>query len=139
MNESCGSIQAVRRNERGAARLKFIIVLVVVALVGYMGFQYIPVAYQSYTFKKYMDTSVLNEAASTRAADQKGAWVENQLRASSKDYGVPPDAKFSHMFQNGQLEVTVKFTRPINLLPGFTYQYNFDHTAKSDPLLNAPQ
>lgn len=138
MNESFGFVPANRRDERGAARLKFIIVLVVVALIGYMGFQYIPVAYQSYTFKKFMDQSVLNESASTRPVDQKGAWVENQLRASGKDYGVPPEARFSHTYQNGQLQVTVKFTRPVNLLPGFTYQYDFDHTAKSDPLLNAP-
>jgi PKD repeat protein len=139
MNESFGTKPAARRNERGAARLKFIIVLVIVAVVAYMGFQYIPVRYQAYTFKTFMDQSVLNESASSRHADEKGPWVENQLRSNAKDYGVPPDAEFSHKYQNGHLEVTVKFTRLINLLPGFAYEYDFDYTARSNPFLDAPQ
>jgi hypothetical protein len=139
MNESFGSTTAARHDERGAARLKFIIVLVVVAIAAYMGYQYIPVRYQAYAFKTFMDQSVLNESASTRHADEKGAWVESQLKSNARDYGVPPDAEFSHKYQNGHLEVTVKFTRPINLLPGFVYQYDFDYTAKSNPFLDAPQ
>jgi Flp pilus assembly protein TadG len=136
MNKSFGSTSAARRNERGAARLKFIIVLVVVLLAGYMGFQFIPVAYQSYTFKKLMDDTADQVAASALPTDQKGAWVENQLRTSAKDYGVPPDAKMTHIFQNNRMEITVKFTRQVNLLPGlWTYQYDFDHTAKSSTLL----
>ena len=136
MDESFGSTSAARRSERGAARLKFIIVLVVVLLVGYMGSQYIPVAYRSYTFKKFMDDSANQAAASSLPTEQKGAWVENQLRTSAKDYSVPPDAKITHSFQNNQMEVTVKFTRQVNLLPGiWTYQYNFDHTVKSSTFL----
>jgi hypothetical protein len=139
MNETFGSTPATSRNERGAARLKFIIVLVVVALVAYMGSQYIPVGYQAYTFKTFMDQTVLNESASTRHADEKAEWIENQLRSNAKDYGVPPDAQISHQYQNGHLEVTVKFTRPINLLPGFVYQYDFDYTAKSSSFLDVPK
>ncbi|MDT4898323.1 MAG: hypothetical protein QOH25_3400 [Acidobacteriota bacterium] len=135
MNESFGSTPAARHNEQGTARLKFIIVLVVVALVGYMGFQYIPVAYQSYTFKKFMDESADKAAASALPAEQKGSWLENELRTNAKDYGVPPDAKMTHIFQNNRMEITVTFTRQINLLPGFAYQYNFDHTAKSSTFL----
>ena len=135
MNETFGSTSAVRRNERGSARLKFIIVLVVVAIVGYMGFQYIPVAYQSYTFKKFMDESADKAAASTLPSEQKGSWLENELRTNAKDYGVPPDARMTHIFQNNRMEITVTFTRQINLLPGFAYQYNFAHTAKSSTFL----
>jgi hypothetical protein len=136
MNESCGSTRTARRSERGAARLRFIIVLVVVALFGYMALQYIPVAYQSYTFKKFMNESADKAAASSLPTDQKGAWVENQLRTNAKDYSVPPDAKITHSFQSNQIEVTVKFTRKVNLLPGiWTYQYDFDHTAKSSTFL----
>jgi hypothetical protein len=138
MNESFGSTPAARELERGSARLKFIVVLAVVALVGYMGFQYVPVAYQSYFFKKYMDENADKAAALTLSADQKGPWIENQLRSSAKDYGVPPDAKITQTFLNNQLVVTVTFTRPVNLLPGFTYQYNFEHTAKSSTFLTAP-
>jgi hypothetical protein len=138
MNESFDSVPATRHGERGAARLKFIIVLVLVALGLYMGVQYIPVAYQSYTFKKYMDESADKVAAMTLPADQKGPWVENQLRTNAKDYGVPADAKITQSFQNNQMQVTVTYTRPINLIPGlWTHQYNFNHTAKSSTFLTA--
>lgn len=138
MNESFGSSPMVMSNERGSARLKLIIVLAVIALIGYMGVQYIPVAYQSYTFKKLMDTNTGNAAANgTLPTEEKGARVEQQLRASASEYGVPPNAKITHAFQNGQLQVTVQFTRPVNLLPGLTYNYDFNHTAKSSTLLNA--
>jgi hypothetical protein len=135
MNESFGSTPAAKEMERGAARLKFIIVLAVVALIGYMGFQYVPVAYQSYSFKKYMDENADKAAALTLPSEEKGPWIENQIRSGAKDYGVPPDAKITRSFLNNQLVVTVTFTRPVNLLPGFTYQYNFEHTAKSSTFL----
>ena len=136
MNEPVISTPVDRRGERGAANLKFIIVLVVVALVGYMGFQYIPVAYQSYTFKKFMNESADKAAAMSIPSEQKGPWLENELRTKAKDYSVPPDAKIIRTYQNNQMQVTVQFTRPVNLLPGiWTYQYNLDHTAKSSTFL----
>lgn len=138
MNESFGSTPATRRNERGAARLKFIIVLVAVAIIGYMAFQFLPVAYQAYTFKTHMSESAQKAADSTIPKEQKAAWAENELRTTAKDYGVPPDATITSMYQGNRIEVTVKFTRLINLLPGFTYQYDFDHTARSDSSLSAP-
>lgn len=137
MKQSFGSSPAAKFNERGAARLKFIIVLAIVALLGYMAFQYISVAYQARTFKAFMNEKVLYTSNDPAVpVEQKGARVEAQLKTGAGEYGVPPDAKMSHTYQNGQLQVTVKFTRPINLFPGFTYQYDFDYTAKSDSSLN---
>ena len=139
MNESFGSTPTARRNERGAARLKFILVLVVVLLVGYMGFQYIPVAYQAYTFKKFMNESADKAAAMSMPSEQKAPWLENELRVRAKEYNVPPDAKITRTYQDNQMQVTVQFTRQVNLLPGiWTYDYNFDHTAKSSTFLTAP-
>lgn len=138
MNESLGSTLAARRSERGAARLKFIIVLVVVALLGYMALQYIPVAYQSYTFKKFMDESADKAAAASMPSEEKGNWLETELRNRAKEYSVPPDAKITRNFQNNQMSVTVQFTRQVNLIPGvWTYQYNFEHTSKSSTFLTA--
>jgi hypothetical protein len=137
MNISVGSTHVARDGERGAARLKFIIVLAIVALIAYMGFQYVPVAYNSYLFKRAMDEKVENGAASNLPNEQKGSWVENQLRSGAGEYGVPPNARVTHTYQDGQLKITVQFTRPVNLLPGFTYNYNFDYTAKSSTFLNA--
>ena len=137
MKASFDSSPKCLRHERGAARLKLIIVLAIVAAVGYMAFQYIPVAYQARSYKNFMKERV--QAAADDPAipmEQKASRVETQLKNGASQYGVPADAKLSHVYQNGRLEVTVKFTRQINLLPGFTYQYDFDHTAKSDNSLN---
>lgn len=120
-----------RRGERGSARLKFIIVLLVLAAIGYVAFQYIPVAYQASRYKTRMQ-DVVTEAA---AAGKGTEWVKSQLEASAADNGVPKEAKIVPSVQNGQVTVTVQFSRPVNLLPGYIYTYNFDHTAKSEPLL----
>jgi len=128
---------AAARRASGSARLRLIIMLVIVGLVAYMGVNYIPVAYQAYTFKRFMGESAEKAAASPLSAEQKGAWIDNQLKTSFKEYGVPPEAKVTHLFQENRMEVTVKFTRPINLLPGFTYKYNFDYTARSGTFLTA--
>jgi hypothetical protein len=135
MNASVGST-TLRHREQGATRLKFIVVLAVIALVAYMGFQYVPVAYHAYTFKRTMDEVVEKAANTPGSGEQKGQWVVDQLRANASDYGVPPNAKISPTSMNGRVEVTVQFTQPINLLPGLTLQYNFDYTAKSSTFLN---
>ena len=128
---SFGRTPWARHGERGSARLKFIIVLVVIAAVGYMAFQYVPVAYQSSRYKTRMQ-DVVTEAA---AAGKGTEWVRSQLEASAADNGVPKDAKIVPTVQEGRMVVTVQFTRPVNLLPGFTYNYNFEHTVKSADLL----
>jgi hypothetical protein len=131
MNELFGAHPTARQGERGAARLKFIIVIAVTALIVYMAIQYVPVAYRAYSYKKYMQETV--DKASMMA--HSGDWVKTQLKASANDYGVPPEAEITTMPRDGRMEATVKFTRPVNLLPGFTYQYNFDHTATSSQFL----
>jgi hypothetical protein len=132
MNKLFGAHPTARQGERGSARLKFIIAIAITALVVYMGIQYIPVAYQAYSYKKFMQETV--DKASMMA--HSGDWVKTQLKASAGDYGVPADAEVTTMPRDGRMEATVKFARPINLLPGFTYQYNFDYTAKSSQFLS---
>ena len=141
MKAMFGSPGAVAtREERGAASLRLILVLAVIAVVGYMAFQYIPVAYQARSLKNFMNEKVTSAAENPAIpTEQKGSTVENQLRTNAKDYGIPPDAKISHVYQNGGLQVTVQFTRLVNLLPGFTHEYKFDYTAKNDTSLNAPR
>ena len=128
---SPGRPRAAGDGERGSARLKFIIVLLVVGVGGYMAFQYFSVAYQASRYKTRME-DVVREAA---AAGKGTEWVKSQLEASAEDNGVPKDAKIVPSVQAGRATVQVQFTRTINLLPVWTIKYNFDHTAKRDPLL----
>jgi hypothetical protein len=118
--------------ERGSARLKFIIVLVVVVAAVYIAFQYFPVLYQASRYKTRMQ-DVVTEAA---AAGKGTEWVKSQLEASAEDNGVPKDAKIVPTLKGGRMMVTVQFTRPINLLPVWTINYNFDHTATSIDFLD---
>jgi hypothetical protein len=134
MKESFGSISEARRGERGAGRVKFIITLLVVGVIAYMGFQYVPVAFQSYRFGKAIDENT--DIAS--AGGKNSEWLKAQIKQSAKDYSVPDNVSITEpVVRDGKIEVTVKFTRAINLLPFWTYNYNFDHTAKGNNSLNA--
>jgi hypothetical protein len=133
MKESFDSISNAGDGERGSARLKFIITLLVVAVIAYMGFQYVPVAFQSYRFGKAIDESTDMASASGKS----GEWLKEQIKTSAKDYSVPDNVNITEpIVRDGRIEVTVKFTRAINLLPFWTYNYNFDHTAKGNNSLN---
>ncbi|HEX8139058.1 MAG TPA: hypothetical protein VF544_15930 [Pyrinomonadaceae bacterium] len=118
-----------RRGERGEARLKFLIVIAILATIAYVGYQFIPIAYQAYQFKDYMQQNVDKAAVTGQTAD----WVETQLKAVSKEYNVPPDAEVEAMQRDGRMEARVRFTRPISLVV-YTYQYEFDNTVKSSSL-----
>ncbi len=117
------------RGERGESRLKFLIVIAVIAFLAYAGYQFIPIAYQSYQFKDYMQQSVDKAAVTGQSAD----WVETQLKAVSKEYNVPPNAEVKALQRDGRMEARVRFTRPISLVV-YTYPYEFDTTVKSSSL-----
>lgn len=119
-----------RSRERGSARLNFLIVLAIICVAAYAGYLYIPVAYNAYVFKDLMQHKVDIAAAQGYPA----AWVSDQLTKSAAEYNLPPDAVFTPTLQDNRIQVRVQFTRPIEF-PGFTYHYEFDHTAKSTEFL----
>ena len=47
-----------RHGERGSARLKLLLVIIVIAIVAYAGYVYIPVSYNAYLFKDLMQQKV---------------------------------------------------------------------------------
>lgn len=118
-----------RRGERGESRLKFLIVITILAFTAYVGYQFIPLAYQDYQFKDYMQQNVDKAAAMGQSAD----WVETQLKSVSKEYNVPPNAEVEALQRDGRMEARVRFTRPISLVV-YTYQYEFDNTVRSSSL-----
>jgi len=120
----------MKSNERGGARLKFIIAIAVFATVVYVGYLYLPVAVDAYYFKDVMQNKV-NMAA---AQGYEAGWIKDQLVKSGPEYHVPADAIIAPEQNDGRVEVRVQFTRPIQL-PGYTYNYDFDYTAKSTTFL----
>jgi len=120
-----------RRSERGGARLKFLVVLAIIACVAYAGYQFIPVVYRAYQIKDLMQHDVDTAVAIGRPA----SWIKEQLVKSSAEYGIPADAVITPTQTDNKMEVRVQFTQPIEF-PGFVYNYEFDHTARSATFLS---
>ena len=116
--------------ERGSANLKLLLVIVVIAIVAYAGYLYVPVSYNAYLFKDLMQQKVNTAAALGHPAN----WVQEQLVKSAPEYNVPTDAEIVPTVKDGRVEVHVQYTKPIEF-PGYIYQYTFDHTARSTEFL----
>lgn len=114
----------------GGARAKFIIFLVVVIVVAYLGYLYIPVSIDAYYFKDFMQNRV--DLAAVQGND--GTWLKDQLTKAGPDYHVPENAIITSSQKEGRMELRVQFTRPIQT-PLYTYNYEFDHTARSATFL----
>ncbi|MCA1592180.1 MAG: hypothetical protein LC754_05925 [Acidobacteria bacterium] len=119
-------------DERGGARFNFIIIVLLIAVGGYSLYQYAPIAYQAYRYKDYMQ-EIVNKAAFPPG--QSASWVETQLRAGTGDSPLPPNTIVQAQNVNGHIEARVQWTRPVTL-PGYVYQYRFDHTARSSGFIN---
>ncbi|HSS22270.1 MAG TPA: hypothetical protein VLL54_19520 [Pyrinomonadaceae bacterium] len=119
-----------RPSERGGARLKLLLVVACLAVVGYTGYQFVPVFYQDYQLKDLMQHYVDTAVATGKPAD----WIKDQLIKSSADYGIPQNAVITPFQENEKMQVRVQFPQPIEF-PGFTINYDFDYTAKSAAFL----
>ena len=119
-----------RHSELGGARIKFLVTIVVLAIVVYAGYLYIPVAVDAYYFKDLMQ----NKVDMAVAQGYETSWVTEQLRKSEPEYNVPTNAVITPSLKENRIEVRTQFTRPISFF-GFTYNYEFDYTAKSTAFL----
>ena len=119
-----------RESERGSARLKFLVVIVVIGAVAYAGYMYVPVAYNAYLFKDLMQ----QKANAAVGLGHPPAWVREQLVKSAPDYNIPTDVEITSAVQDKRIEVRAQYSQPIQF-PGYTYQYDFDHTVKSTDFL----
>ena len=122
---------ANHQSERGSARLKLLLVIIVIAVVAYAGYLYIPVSYNAYLFKDLMQQKVNTAAAVGHPAN----WVHEQLVKSAPEYNVPDDAQIVPAVRDGRVEVHVQYTKPVEF-PGYVYEFNFDHTARSTEFLS---
>ena len=119
-----------RSGERGGSRLKFLVVVAILAAVAWTGYLYVPVAYHAFLYKDLMQTKVDAAAALGRPT----TWVTDQLTKSGPEYEVPPEAVITPAQENDRMQVRVQFSKPIEF-PGYTYVYEFDHTVRSTEFL----
>lgn len=121
-----------RASERGGSRLNLIIILAVIALGAYSAYNYAPVSYNAFLLKDYMQDTV-NRAA--YPPGQSNEWVTQQLRKAAKDYGLSENPNIEVQRESGQIIARVQWTHPVKL-PGYIYQYTFDHTVRSSGFIN---
>ena len=119
-----------RSSELGGGRLQFLIVITIIAAMAYAGYLYVPVSFRAHTYKDLMQ-HYTDVAA---AQGYQPAWVSQQLVKSAPEYDVPPDAVITPLRRDERLEVRVQYVKPIEF-PGYTYNYEFDHTVKSTAFL----
>lgn len=119
-----------RSSERGSSRLQFLIVMAVLGAGAYAGFLYIPVAYRAHTYKDLMQ----HYADVAVAQGYPPSWAGEQLLKNSAEYEVPATAVITPSQRDNRVQVRVQFVQPIEF-PGYTYNYEFDHTVKSTAFL----
>ena len=117
--------------QRGSARLKFLLVITIIGVSAYAAYLYVPVAYQAYLLRDKMQHDV--DVAATQGYPV--SWVHDQLVKSASEYDMPADAVILPAQKDNRVEVQVRFIRPI-AFPGYTYEYQFDYTAKSTAFLS---
>jgi hypothetical protein len=120
------------RGERGGSRLNFLIVMLVLALAGYSAYNYAPVEFNAYRFKDFMQETV---DKASYPPGQSSEWVAQQLRAAATDYNLPPDMYVNVQKEEGRIAARVQWTQPVKL-PGYVYEYKFDHTARSSGFIS---
>ena len=130
MNQRVATPWDARPQERGGARLKFVVLVLIIGSVAYAGYLYFPVQFDAYRFKDLMQHDA--DVAATQGYPV--SWVSDQLKKILADYNVPSNAIITPGQQDNRVFVRVQFTRPIEF-PGYTYQYEFDHTARSTDFL----
>jgi hypothetical protein len=123
-------MQMQRSGERGNASLKFLLVMAIMGVSAYAGYLYIPVAYHATVFKDLMQHQV--DVAS--AQGYKPEWVAQQLMKNAPEYEIPADAVYTPVLRESRMELRVQYIQPIEF-PGYTYNYEFDHTVKSTAFL----
>jgi hypothetical protein len=123
-------MQLQRSGERGSANLKFLIVMAILVASAYAGYLYVPVAFQANTFKDLMQ----HYADVAGAQGYPPSWAGEQLMKSAPEYQIPANAIITPAQRDNRIEVRVQYVRVIEF-PGYTYNYEFDHTVKSTAFL----
>lgn len=123
-------MQRHRTDERGSANLKFVVVMAILGMCVYAGYLYVPVAFQANAFKDLMQHYA--DVAATQG--YPASWATQQLMKSAAEYDVPANAIYTPLQRENRMEIRVQYVRVIEF-PGYSYNYEFDHTVRSTAFL----
>ncbi len=122
-NQQCG--------ERGAASVKFLIVLTIIILAANAGYNYIPVAYEAESVKQEMETAVVQSMAMPGSVDVVGS-LKARIQRILLAEGIPPANALIEVKQvNNLCQARVAYSQSVKILPFglYNYTYKFDHTS----------
>jgi len=120
-----------RSSERGGSTVQFLIVMALLGSAVYAGYLYVPVAFNAHTYQDLMQHYA--DVAATQGYPP--SWAGEQLLKNGTDYDLPKDARITPTQRDNRIEIRVQYVRPIEF-PGYTYNYEFDHTVKSTAFLS---
>jgi hypothetical protein len=110
--------------------VQFFIVMTIIVATAYAGYLYVPVAYNAQTYKDLMQ----HYADVAGGQGYPPSWAGEQLLKSAPEYDIPQNAIITPQQRDSRLEIRVQYVKPIQF-PGYTYNYEFDHTVKSTAFL----
>ncbi len=119
-----------RKNERGGAGVKVLLVFIVLFLIGHAGYNYVPIAYEGANFRSDMDTAVVKGLAASgqiKPLETVKATITQSMAANN----IPPDAAVDIRPVQGIVQAHVAYTKPVKILPFgiYTYTYSFNYLA----------
>lgn len=120
-----------RTSERGSAGLKFLGLIVGLALLGNAGINYVPVAYEGANLKQEMDTAVVKGLA-TAGRLKPVEVVQASVQKALYDNNVPSDAVVEiKPTSGGVVQAHVMYSKNVSMLPFgiYKYKYDFNYTA----------
>lgn len=121
-----------KNGERGGAGIKFMFILLGLAIAANAGINYIPVAYQGASFRQEMDTAVVKGLAAPggmRPADV----VKAALTKAARDNDIPAEAVIDVRPAGNVIQARVIYTRQVQILPFGIYKYNYDFNYVASP------
>lgn len=129
-NERNERRQNCRKDERGGASVKFLIVFVALILAVNAGYNYIPVAYEGADLKQEMETAVVQAMALPNNADPVGI-TKTKIKRVIVANDIPQNAIVEVKQVNNLCQARVAYAQSVKILPFglYNYTYQFDHTA----------
>lgn len=123
-----------RRGELGGSRITLTIVLVVLALAIFAGYNFIPIAFADSDIKTQLQTIATNAVilpAST-TGNQQINWSTTEMNRLATSYDIPKTA-FKAEMAGPAVKCSINLKRKVPILPFgiYTYEYDFNYSAVS--------
>lgn len=117
--------------EFGGASGKLLIALVILILFAHAGYNYVPVAYESESFKQEMETAVIQGTVVPKGGAKPTEAVKARISNVLSSFNLPSNTFIDVKEVNKVIQARVYFEKDVPILPFglYDYKYVFDHTA----------